>query len=84
MTRSITAAVVGALGAAIGSFGSITTENSRSMRTGGGKTRNIRSKIDWLEVVSFALCGSLFGGPLGYYWYVPLGLTSFCAIVTLN
>jgi hypothetical protein len=55
-TRSLTFAVVGAVGSMLGA------------RKNPSKESRKRPTIDWPEVLSFTLHGGLVAGPLSHYW----------------
>jgi hypothetical protein len=64
--KSLTAAIIGALGSALGSYLA-----SKSKGTSAAlKSKQRQVSIDWLDVFSFAIYGGFVGGPLGQYWYV--------------
>jgi cation transporter-like permease len=56
LTRCLSYAVVGALGALIGA------------RTATPKHSRKPPKVDWLEVLSFTFHGGLVAGPISHYW----------------
>lgn len=68
VTKSITAAVVQGLGAALASaitsYGTTSTNNGSSQ-----KLRSKRAAINWVDVIAFALHGGLVNGPIGHYWF---------------
>jgi cation transporter-like permease len=56
LTRCLTYAVVGGLGALVGA------------RTATSKHSRKPQKVDWLEVLSFTFHGGLIAGPISHYW----------------
>jgi len=67
LAKSVTSAVIGALGSLLGSYNKTSTDK-RSVRRPGEES--FPAGVDWAEVFSFALYGALVGGPIEYVWYV--------------
>jgi len=65
-TKMLTSAIVSAFGSALGSYLSsanakVGTSNKRDTRKG--------SRIDWVDVLAFAIHGGLINAPLCHYWF---------------
>ena len=66
-TKMITSAVVSAFGSALGSFLSSSANSTR--RTSSRKSDSVFSRINWVDVLSYALHGGLINAPLSHYWF---------------
>jgi len=66
LTKSVTAAAVQGLGAALASI-----MKYRSMKAAqqGDNGKQKLPVINWLDVFAFALHGGLVNGPIGHYWF---------------
>jgi hypothetical protein len=84
MAKSLTSAVIGALGAALGSYLALSAndppnKSAAAARKSRSKSRGQQQVVDWLDILSFAIYGGFVGGPLGHYWYVRTYVLSYCA-----
>jgi hypothetical protein len=75
LTKSVTSAVIGALGAALGSYLALSSsKNAATLIRASSKQQQQQQRrvvvVDWLDIFSFAIYGGFVGGPLGHYWYV--------------
>lgn len=62
-TKMITSAVVSAFGSALGSFLSSSNENKPS------NNKRQSSRINWVDVFSYAIHGGLINAPICHYWF---------------
>eukprot|EP00565_Helicotheca_tamesis_P008788 CAMPEP_0185733712 /NCGR_PEP_ID=MMETSP1171-20130828/20358_1 /TAXON_ID=374046 /ORGANISM="Helicotheca tamensis, Strain CCMP826" /LENGTH=190 /DNA_ID=CAMNT_0028403507 /DNA_START=110 /DNA_END=679 /DNA_ORIENTATION=+ len=74
LTKAITAACVQGLGSILGSLLSTSSSSPASsskiqVKMVGGAKNQHRSRIDWANVIAFALHGGLINGPIGHYWF---------------
>eukprot|EP00956_Cyclotella_meneghiniana_P024163 scaffold48198_cov78-Cyclotella_meneghiniana.AAC.1 len=67
-TKMITSAVVSAFGSALGSYLSTPPkENKKASQR--GRSESVLSRINWVDVISFAIHGGLINAPLSHYWF---------------
>jgi hypothetical protein len=71
-TKMCTSFVVSAFGSALGSYLSDAAKDdqdkSRSEHRGGG-TCKAKTKINWVDVIAFAIHGGLINAPIAHYWF---------------
>ena len=70
-TKMWTSFVVSAFGSALGSYLSSRAEDRRENSRGekpGGKCKE-QPKINWVDVMSFAIHGGLINAPVAHYWF---------------
>eukprot|EP00804_Cyclotella_cryptica_P024724 CCRYP_001704-RA/>CCRYP_001704-RA protein AED:0.42 eAED:0.40 QI:0/-1/0/1/-1/0/1/0/173 len=60
----ITSAIVSAFGSALGSYLSNTSSRKVDKQTG-----SVFSKINWTDVLSYAIHGGLINAPISHYWF---------------
>ena len=65
-TKMITSAAVSAFGSALGSF---LSSSASTRRTSSRKTESVFSRINWVDVLSYAIHGGLINAPLSHYWF---------------
>ncbi|KAL3804376.1 hypothetical protein HJC23_011304 [Cyclotella cryptica] len=63
-TKMITSAIVSAFGSALGSYLSNTSSRKVDKQTG-----SVFSKINWTDVLSYAIHGGLINAPISHYWF---------------
>lgn len=64
-TKMVTSAIVSAFGSALGSFLSSSNANSKPSNT----KRQSPSRINWVDVFSYAIHGGLINAPICHYWF---------------
>lgn len=67
MVKSLTAALVQGLGAALASV--MTSCSGSTTSCSNTTTLRRHSLINWVDVLAFALHGGLINGPVGHYWF---------------
>lgn len=67
-TKMITSAIVSAFGSALGSYLSSANNDTTKPRRSGRK-ESLFSKINWVDVLSYAIHGGLINAPLSHYWF---------------
>ena len=71
-TKMCTSFVVSAFGSALGSYLSNSAKHerakSRSEQHPGGICEG-KTKINWVDVISFAIHGGLMNAPIAHYWF---------------
>lgn len=68
-TKMITASIVSAFGSALGSYISSENDKGNNTRRAGDRSESIISKINWVDVLSYAIHGGLINAPLSHYWF---------------
>ena len=65
-----TAFVTSAVGAALGSYLASGGGGRRGRGSGpGDAARRRRARVDWVDVIAYAIHGGLFNAPLVHYWF---------------
>jgi len=64
-TKMITSAVVSAFGSALGSF----LSSSHTNKPPSNNKRQSSSRINWVDVFSYAIHGGLINAPICHYWF---------------
>ncbi|KAK1746507.1 Mpv17/PMP22 family protein [Skeletonema marinoi] len=67
-TKMITSAVVSAFGSALGSFLSSSNTNNNNNKPSNNK-RQSPSRINWVDVFSYAIHGGIINAPICHYWF---------------
>mmetsp|Transcript_4737 Transcript_4737/g.7135 ORF Transcript_4737/g.7135 Transcript_4737/m.7135 type:complete len:191 (+) Transcript_4737:110-682(+) len=68
LTKAITAAFVQGIGSILGQLLSSSPKSSSHKMN----VRNVpkhEKRIDWMDVIAFALHGGIMNGPVGHYWF---------------
>ncbi len=69
-TKMCTSFVVSAVGSALGSYLSSRGKDRREMpRERPGGTCKSKRRINWVDVLSFAIHGGLINAPIAHYWF---------------
>ena len=68
-TKMMTSAVVSAFGSALGSYLSSKKKGDKSSQNANGKAGSILGKMNWVDVLSYAIHGGLINAPLSHYWF---------------
>mmetsp|Transcript_10964 Transcript_10964/g.16756 ORF Transcript_10964/g.16756 Transcript_10964/m.16756 type:complete len:236 (-) Transcript_10964:91-798(-) len=64
-TKMVTSAIVSAFGSALGSFLSSSNANNKQ----SNNQRQSSSRINWVDVFSYAIHGGLINAPICHYWF---------------
>lgn len=74
-TKMITSFIVSAFGSALGSYLSANNKGGvKSSTRRNGRTESAFSKINWVDVISYAIHGGLINAPLSHYWFEWLSM----------
>mmetsp|Transcript_14622 Transcript_14622/g.31806 ORF Transcript_14622/g.31806 Transcript_14622/m.31806 type:complete len:243 (+) Transcript_14622:218-946(+) len=74
-TKMCTSFLVSAFGSALGSYLSVranddrTKSRGKSEKTCKAKSESILTKINWVDVLSYAIHGGLINAPICHYWF---------------
>lgn len=68
-TKMVTSFCVSAFGSALGSYLSATASENSRRKNGKASNASALAKVNWVDVLSYAIHGGIINAPICHYWF---------------